>query len=234
LRLLFTFGSGLKKLEQLEHIRLSGGTYLRSAFVTLVAMLVLGLLLALSALAVMKPSFAPSPAAIVIMLVIAVVALVYVVVGIRDHVREIKLPRLQRWIERLKETPVEWVDCFATADPVSNGLLFDEPAVKESSKEVFNLSSILKDHTSHWANRDQFVTLLIEKLTQPKLRKEADLPPASELAADQGLDWIGRRRRWRLSILSAINGVAVLSMLLAIYQEFQFWRNAFLHIAPKF
>jgi hypothetical protein len=223
LRVLFTFGSGLKKLEQLEDIiRPSGDTYLRSAFLTLMVMLSFFLLLVLSVLEVMKQS--PSYAAIGIMLILACLALAYLVAGIRDHVREINLPRLKRWIKDLKETPVEWMDCFATADPVSNGLLFDELTVKNSSKEVSNLSSILRDHTSYWANRDQFVTLLIEQLTQPKLRKEAALPPAPELAmGQQNPDWIGIRRRWRLSILSAIKRVAILSVLLAIYREFQFW-----------
>jgi hypothetical protein len=230
LRLLFTFGSGLKKLEQLEHSR-SERTYLLSANATLIALLVFVLFLASFVLGVMKHPFAPSPTASVIMMF---VALVFLVAGILDDIREINLPHLQRWIQQLKKTPVEWVDCFATADPVSNGLLFDEPAVKELSKEVSNLSSILRDHTSYWANRDQFVTLLIQQLTQPKLRKEAALPPAPELAeGQQSLDWIGRRRRWRLGILSAIGRVATLSVLLAIYREFQFWWSILLYSSFK-
>ena len=119
---------------------------------------------------------------------------------------------------------MRWVDCFASADPVSNGRLLDGRLVEEESKEVCNQSSILNDHTSYWANRDEFVTLLIQQLTQPELRSEAGLPPAPDLALDgRSLDWIGRRRRWRVGILSAISGVGILSVLLAVYQEFQDW-----------
>jgi hypothetical protein len=223
--LLFTFGSGLKKLEQLEYIRSSGGSYIRSALYTLIALLFFGLWFSILVSLAVKGQLAQSYVTTGLTTAYALFGLAFLGAGVFDHLRAIDLPNVQRWVQRLKKSHIGWVDCFAAADPVSAGYLLDEPPVKQqSSKEICNLSSVWKDHTSYWANRDQFVTLLIQQLMQSKLREEAGLPAAPELAADgQSLDWIGRRRRWRVGILSAITWVAVLSVLIAVYQHFQGW-----------
>jgi hypothetical protein len=229
LRLLFTFGSGLKKLEELKYLLSSGRAFLRSGVLTLIALVLFSLSLCWFAL---LPFYQPSDKGLSVLGLVAIMlvslfgSLIFLVAGLRDYVGGIDLPNLQRWIQRLKKMPLDWTDCFASADPVSNGILLEEPAVKELSKEVCNEASILRDHTSYWANRDQFLTVLIGRLTRPNLRKEVGLPSAPELAMDEeDLAWIGKFRRWRVGILRAIGWIGVLSIFLAIYQAHEDWWN---------
>jgi hypothetical protein len=228
LKLLFTFGSGLKKLEQLEHILSSRRTYIRSAIITLIAMVCFGLTFAwLVWTVVWRGEQVGSTTALTA--VYALLALAFLVAGVRDHVREIELRDLRRWVERLKKK-LDWVDCFTVADPVSNGLLLHEPSVEESSQEVCNLSSTLSDHTSYWKNRDHFVTLLIGRLTQPKLRQEAGLHPAPELTTPN-LHGIAMRRVWRVGILRSIRWAAALSVVFAVWLELETWWNFLIYLA---
>ena len=199
LRLLFTFGSGLKKLEQLKYLLSSGHPYLRSGVFTLIALPIFSFVLLWFAM--FPVMYRPEDATrlfgqIPIMLGWLLASLVFLIAGLGDYVRGFDVSDLQRWTKRLTKMPFDWVDCFAAADPVSDGILIEVRAVKKLSKAVCNEASVVRDHTSYWSNRDQF--LLIERLTRPKLRKEAGLPPAPELATDQShLRWIGARRRWR-------------------------------------
>lgn len=66
--------------------------------------------------------------------------------GRKKRVQDLKLP-----------SHVRWVDYYASADPVPNGPLADEPTDFIKSFEVHNLCSSLSDHTSYWSNSDGFV-----------------------------------------------------------------------------
>ena len=188
LRILFTFGSGLKKLEELKSLLSSGHSYLRSAVLTLVALLFFGLSSAWFALMLTTKELKTLAshdfvAQVPTMLIYLLLSAVVLYAGLRDHIRGIDLPDLHRWIERLRNK-LHWVDCFASVDPVSNGPVIEMPEVESWSVEVCNQSSFLGDHTSYWANRDQFVTLLISQLAHPQLRNEAGLLPADEFLTE--------------------------------------------------
>jgi hypothetical protein len=221
LKLLFTFGSGLKKLEQLKYVLSSGRSYVISSFLTLVALLIFSVSLTwFIALPFMNEHV--NPYNLLTVGGYLLVSGIFLTAGVLDYVRSLDLPAdLQRWTDRLRGM-LDWVDCFASADPVSNGILVEE--TKGLSEEVCNEGSVLRDHTSYWSNRDQFITLLIERLTRPELRNEARLPLAPELALDRSdQEWIGKRRRWRVGILSLIGWIGIISVLLAVYQKGQDW-----------
>ena len=77
------------------------------------------------------------------------------------------------------------------------------------------------------------MTVLLGRLKRPDLRGELGLPPVPELATDeQSLVWIGKRRRWRVGILSAIGWIGVLAIFLVIYKEGQAWWNFVVLIVP--
>lgn len=229
LQLLFTFGSGLKKLEELKHALSSGSTYLRSGLFTVLAVpffavtsLWFVLLFGAAQSEVRTELMSQAPW----VLAYWVISVLFLVAGLRDYIGGMELPQLERWTQRLLDTRLSWMDCFSSADPVSNGLVVERPDIEDLSMEVCNQASILKDHTSYWSNRDEFVTLLVACLTSAKLRDHAGLPPAPELGVDEEeLDWISARRRWRVGILSAIGWIGIASIALAVYQEPKAWLN---------
>ena len=121
---------------------------------------------------------------------------------------------------------MEWVDCFASANPVTNGVLIDDPSVIELSQELCNAGSTLRDHNSYWANRDQFVSFVVGSLAQPALRKTIGRPPVPELQMRvEQLNFIGRRRYVRVGIRRAIDWIAMASIVVAASQEPQAWAN---------
>ena len=69
--------------------------------------------------------------------------------------------------------PAEWVNYYASLDPVSNGPLFSEPRPEVGASEVlnpvkeievWNHASLVTDHTSYTKNPDDFLALLAMKL----------------------------------------------------------------------
>jgi hypothetical protein len=95
--------------------------------------------------------------------------------------------------------PLEWINYYASADPVSNGPLFEqERPLWMTEVEVWNHASILSDHTSYAACPDGFLGLLAIDLLR---QQEVD----PELTADWSTrvrDAL-RRRWWRVWWLSA-------------------------------
>ena len=110
--------------------------------------------------------------------------------------------------KRLKPLPgVMWVDRYASSDPVPNGPLLSSNAdanVLVDSHPVSNLASTLRDHTSYWQNRDQFVSCVanaIAGVANVKLGR-------TEFDAERQ-DWAGERRRWRVGWLRVCRVFAV-------------------------
>jgi hypothetical protein len=60
--------------------------------------------------------------------------------------------------------PGEWVNYYASLDPVSNGPLFGEPRPEVEELEVWNHASMVSDHTSYTKSPDDFMALLVTKL----------------------------------------------------------------------
>ena len=82
LRLLFTFGSGLKKLEQLEYIHSSGRSYTRSANYTLIALVLFGLMSFASLWRAVTGQIEQSYGTFAVTMIVALIALVFLAVGV--------------------------------------------------------------------------------------------------------------------------------------------------------
>ena len=139
--------------------------------------------------------------------------------------------------ELLPDPPVlrvPWYDCYSSHDPVPNGPIdfkraelsedvtieraietyMDSgfvSAFKTLQREVVNRRSLLADHTSYWSSQDDFVAHIAGILA-----KASDIP--IHLTLDQ--QWLQiatERRRWRVSWLSrcrAVAGLLAISILL--------------------
>jgi len=227
LKLLVTFGSGLKKLEELKRVAALGGSYESSAVWTLVALIFFAVSVAWFVVGagtiIRDPSRYLGQVGAVLLWGLVSAALLWA--GLKDHVRGIELPDLRRWIARLASSGVDWTDCYASDDPVSNGILIDDQRVRDRSIEITNGRSMLGDHVAYWANRDQFLSLLVGRLMSPAVRMAAGLPESADLTTTAGdLETIGRDRRWRVQILGAIWWIAAVSVLLAVLREWPAWR----------
>jgi hypothetical protein len=65
---------------------------------------------------------------------------------------------------------LEWIDVFASHDPVSNGPLTpDDSALRNfASQEIVNANSRGMDHMAYWRNQDEFLPLVVDAI-QPSL-----------------------------------------------------------------
>jgi len=74
-------------------------------------------------------------------------------------------------IEQLRLPSIRWFDFYAKSDPVPNGPIALHESDVVSSQMVENYSSALRDHTSYWQNRDEFVASLVGALAKSDLTK---------------------------------------------------------------
>src|SRR5262249_50333521 len=147
--LLITFGSGLRKLEDLqeldesEAIGLSAALYLGAAALWVATGTLYGLGL---------------PGAALLCLAAGTLAFLAAVPRVGTGVAD------QRLKERLAglRTHLHWLDYYASADLVPNGPLFDESDFV--SEEIHNRGSLLWDHTGYWSNTDGFVALVATEI----------------------------------------------------------------------
>jgi hypothetical protein len=222
LRLYFTLGSGLRKLVELKHIMASDGRFQRAAFFTLG-----GLLLSPVALVVISALFRnpavlladQDPATWVILPAEALISIALLVAGLVDFTRGFGRDLAGENGATLADQEMRWVDCYATADAVPNGATFETlleiPATnlpKQFSIEVCNSRSVSADHTSYWANLDEFVSIVAAALQfsgVPGLRAITTID-ANWLTA------IRRRRRWRVAFLVGARWSAAAGALAAL------------------
>jgi hypothetical protein len=167
-RLLLTFGSGLRKLEEMEHIArvddgLHGRVYLTVAAVALVGYAVW----ALATGAAGAPWTGATGGGLFVFLVLSYLSRAHALDG--------------AWfMALLREPGLWWADYHATADPVSNGPLEDhdfrtggpleEPASAPASEgpvsvSICNERSFTRDHTTYWQNTEEFVGPVVMWLT---------------------------------------------------------------------
>jgi hypothetical protein len=106
--------------------------------------------------------------------------------------------------------PAEWVNYYASLDPVSNGPLFSEPRPEVEEIEVWNHASLVTDHTSYTKSPDDFFALLAMKL----FSKVGGAPPAETIAT---LNRARCRRWWRVWWLSTSRLVAFVSGIIIVY-----------------
>jgi hypothetical protein len=218
LRLLFTFGSGLRKLQEADQLTKSGSSFARSSVLTSIALVIL-LLCAWLLTTLVVTDAHPSGASILSVLLWAIGAGAVCVAGIWDHLRGIRLPELCHWIKWLRAVPLRWVDCFASADPVPNGIIL--PCAKDLSREVCNRSSMLDDHTAYWTNLDEFVSLMYDEIARSRLHD-----PLPDLGVGESrLKEIADRRRWRVAIGRFIWWSAAAGVLAVVAHRWSAWQG---------
>lgn len=96
-----------------------------------------------------------------------------------------------------KRTPVEplddeieWVDFVTRQDPVVNGQRGNRLPAKVTKIAVANRGSIIADHGSYWANRDQFVAQVVLEIAKldPELGLRAHGPTRSDVFLREAYD----------------------------------------------
>jgi hypothetical protein len=112
-----------------------------------------------------------------------------------------------------------WVDCFATADPVPNGPLFESEIVLKDKKEeaewracskrykavrTYNQRWMLNDHVTYPDNMDQFMSTLAGEIATTSGFDLLVSPHDKDL-----LDPTRSRRRFRTRLLSIFRGVFI-------------------------
>jgi hypothetical protein len=217
-RLLFTFGSGLRKLEEARELMKTTSSYVLSAVLTSIALVMLLLCSSVLFMAAINETWA-SVTSIGTIAALAVVAVVFLIAGIRDHLRGIPLAELERWIEWLKTSKLRWRDCYATADPVPNGVVSE--GAKAYTREVCNRSSMFSDHTTYWSNLDEFVSALYGEIAESRT---ADPLPDLRIERRQ-LDQIARCRRWRVALGRAIDWAVLAGVVAVVVRQSEPVRN---------
>jgi hypothetical protein len=114
----------------------------------------------------------------------------------------------------------DWVDYYATADPVPNGPLVtwttlerpeaDAEAVHPRPRLVYNLRSVHGDHTFYFDNSDEFVSQLALDLAGKAGRDLGPLKGRSDLLRERA------GRRWRTSCRSDVRNLLLGAGLLGV------------------
>ena len=110
-----------------------------------------------------------------------------------------------------------WLDFYASADPVPNGPIFEEPPSWLSSCQVWNRCSALTDHVRYRDNFDGFLPRFALEISQ-LLPRDSLLRAALE--EDRGrIAVAARRRAWRLGWLVGARWVVLGAATLAGWQR---------------
>lgn len=202
--LLVTFGSGLRKLEELrlpEH-RLRDSLFVLGSGMIFVA--------CLAGLAWGAPWWVAVATSVPIVLLL-VMAAPRLFVGVGDNkLKATYAPIRQR---------LRWVDYWATSDPVSNGPLFDEPGFV--SYPVHNRHSTVTDHTTYWENVDHFVGCVASEIARLAPSAVADRVPLDEAA----LERLSGQRERRIQHFVNFRRVVALITLTVAYFQMLIWRT---------
>jgi hypothetical protein len=194
-----TFGSGVSKLTELESLETGAVARLVRTFVAV----------SLVGLALLPRGLSLTPERSIIWTLFLVMPLAFLGVSIKFVWDQSKA-----WPERartLSLSPLDWVDFWATSDPVPNGPLARPGVVGQlRSVQVTNRISWFSDHSSYWENRDEFVLPLLDELG-----RRAGMP----LLAEPEPHSVGTlaRRRTRVWGLVAIRTITALSAIVAVY-----------------
>ena len=115
---------------------------------------------------------------------------------------------------------VPWIDYYASADPVSNGPLFNSLRPDEAKLireiEVWNHASVLSDHTSYAQSEDDFMSCLAQHLCS--LVNGWDLPdPDRELL--EHARWRGWWRVWWLTFARVVCFAAGIATVVRLWHH---------------
>ena len=218
-RLVFTFGSGLRKLEELRELMERGKSFASSALTTSLALPLLVLFVALPIRSLIIGEQVEARLWLYGLLA-TLGASTVVAIGLRDHLRGIDLPGMKRWVERLGRTGL-WTDCYSTADPVPNGPIL--PEVRALSVEVCNEGSVLRDHNTYWANQDEFIGGLMNELS----RSEGCAAGDEFASTDAFRAFVARHRRWRTRVGKVSGWTVVAFAVAALAEHWRAWWSFF-------
>jgi hypothetical protein len=186
LNMLLTYGSGVRKLFDLEHLQHSRRLWVILGVSLVILSVIVGAMFLLF-LGGVIPWWAPLSGLLVS------VAFQFIPLA------------FSRILEDPTPLGIRWFDCYSTHDPVPNGSI---ELVED--REVVNRGSILSDHTSYWSSRDDFVaTVATFLLERSDMRIDGTLD-------EEWLKVSKARRRWRVTWLSrcrAVTGLIGLSIL---------------------
>jgi hypothetical protein len=169
--LLFTFGSGLGKLESLrpmlgDKLRLVRIGYTPLLFAILSVSGLASGLWNITQLNIAQWNW-PTILGVVFFVVLFIDYFRKVVILFRDYQKN-KLDPDRYNLRNVKgfEDKLVWIDCFASCDPVSNGSLFDRKESEaffgsDGSVAIHNYGSVISDHTAYWRNQDEFVSIVV-------------------------------------------------------------------------
>lgn len=122
---------------------------------------------------------------------------------------------IKDWPTRAAElslSPLDWIDYWATADPVPNGPLAPPDAVRGLRQvKITNRISWLTDHSGYWQNRDEFVIPVACELDR---RAGSGVFPDGPPAGVTGIPG----RRFRVALLAAARAaIGVLAAPIMLY-----------------
>lgn len=154
LRLLVTFGSGIERLATLKQLHTNRGIDLKIASVLWWSFLYWSADFMIGA---WHGSFGIWSVA---MRVITFLALAFIIVG---GTRSYQATINKGWESLLRDRKIRWLDYFTAEDPVPNG----SPSLTMAARQtVTNFSSVLLDHNSYMANRDQFIPSVVNAIAR--------------------------------------------------------------------
>jgi hypothetical protein len=208
--LLFTYGSGLRKLEEIEQISktddgLGGRLYLTFASVVLIGY-------AAASAFIWHSGWAPWAAAsggVLFLILIAAYLFEYAALDVS-------------WFAtRFATEGLMWADYSASSDPVPNGVLqdYDPELTLPRSYRVWNEQSFFADHTTYWQNVEEFIGPVVWWLTRMAGEPWRELVPMPDATAFQV------RRRWRVGGLVFARWLGVLSAGATIYARRADWHT---------
>ena len=214
--LLITFGSGLRKLEELDDACRRGGL-LHGALLAAAGLFLAGLMIAAAPqVAYQVYQGSASLASLLTLLALVAAGVAIGIAGLQDFIHATEPTSLTVITTHLAFRGVRWEDVYSSADPVPNGTLHDDGRTPPDSTEVVNLGSGLRDHTRYWQNRDEFVALIGEKLLAFDGAGTFE-PTGADVAR-----FVGRQRATRVAVLRTLVWATALcagALLLRYYSD---------------
>jgi hypothetical protein len=214
LKLLITYGSGIRKLFELR-TALRRTAWSRRKLATFFAFVAMAASALMAGLVVML-----FVGTISFLTALTTMIVLYIVVG------GVLSAAAQEFDARPSLLKVLWDDLYASHDPVPNGAIVlkesDDSNVRQSiqhltgsdplmdfylrQRDVANRRSAISDHTTYWEGLDDFVARVVTRLFAVSEIPLHSLTP-------KWLDVASDRRKWRVQLLSACRATAAIAAL---------------------
>lgn len=214
-KLLFTFGSGLGKLHDIE-ANSESPNLLWVGWLVLVP-IVLATLFTPGVFHMLMTDPQTVRDQPVLQVLVAGLAPMVAIIALVLLGKRIALSRKDLVATGWGVTRPRWVDRHASQDPVPGGPLLDGRDPDIDSYPVFNRHAVWSDHVTYWQNQDGFVTDVAQHLAElAGLGLAVDEPDAEETVA-RTLREARARRRWRVWWLAGIRTLIGLHTLWAAW-----------------